>query len=114
MKNATPLVLTASLLLALAASAPVNAEVNAKQAEALMKTNKCNSCHHPTKTKSGPSLAKMAEDHKGDAEAEAKLIKQMTTGPMVKNEDGEEEEHKIIKTKDEAQLKNLAQWILQR
>lgn len=113
MKIATPLVLSASLLLALAAG-NVNAEVNAKQAEALMKSNKCNSCHHPTKTKSGPSLAKMAEEHKGDADAVATLIKQMTTGPMVKNEDGEEEEHKIIKTKDQAQLENLAQWILQR
>jgi cytochrome c len=114
MKIATPLVLTASLLLALAAFAPANAEVNAKQAEALMKSNKCSSCHHDTKSKSGPSLAKMAEKYKGDADAEATLITQMTTGPMVKNEDGEEEEHKIIKVKDQAQLKNLAQWILQR
>ena len=36
----------------------------------------------------------------------------MTSGLKVKLEDGTEEEHKIIDTKDPAQLKNLADWIL--
>jgi cytochrome c len=40
------------------------------------------------------------------------VIKAFTTGPTVKLEDGSEEEHRIIKTKDAAQIKNLAQWIL--
>jgi len=40
------------------------------------------------------------------------VTKAFTTGPKVKLQDGSEEEHKIIKTKDAAQLKNLAQWIL--
>jgi cytochrome c len=31
---------------------------------------------------------------------------------MVKLEDGTEEEHKIIDTKDKAELKNLVEWIL--
>jgi cytochrome c len=59
----------------------------------------------------GPVLAKIAKDLKGKADAEDHIIKQITTGPMVKI-DGEEEEHKIIKTKDPVALKNLAQWIL--
>jgi cytochrome c len=36
----------------------------------------------------------------------------MTTGPKVKLDDGTEEEHKIINSKDAAALKNLAGWIL--
>ena len=111
MKTTTTLGLASSLLIALAMLNPAHAAVDAKQAEGLMKTNKCTSCHHLTKTKSGPSVKKMAEDFKGKADAEQLIITQITTGPMVKI-DGEEEEHKIIKTKDQAQLKNLAQWIL--
>ena len=36
----------------------------------------------------------------------------MTTGPKVKLEDGSEEDHKIIDTKDQAEIKNLVYWIL--
>jgi len=36
----------------------------------------------------------------------------MTTSPKVKLEDGTEEEHKAINTKDQAAIKNLASWIL--
>jgi cytochrome c len=31
---------------------------------------------------------------------------------MVKFEDGKEEEHKVLKTKDKAAIKNLTDWIL--
>ena len=112
MKTATPLLLSGALFMAFAAWAPDAAAVDAKQAEALMKSHKCGSCHHPTRTKTGPSLGKIAEKYRGEADGEEKIITMMTTGPMVENEDGEEEEHKIIKTKSEAELKNLAQWIL--
>jgi hypothetical protein len=30
---------------------------------------------------------------------------------MVKFEDGKEEEHKVLKTKDKAEIKNLTDWI---
>jgi cytochrome c len=40
------------------------------------------------------------------------MIKHMTTGPKVKLEDGTEEDHKIIDTKDQAEIKNLVRWIL--
>ena len=111
MKHTLALVSTGLFLLALGSASPLAAAVDAKQAEALMKTNKCTSCHHATKTKSGPSLKKMAADFKGKADAEQLIITAITTGPKVKI-DGEEEEHKIIKTTDQAQLKNLAQWLL--
>lgn len=43
-----------------------------------------------------------------------KVIKNITTDPRVKLDDGTEEEHKITDTKDPKELKNLAQWILSR
>jgi cytochrome c len=81
-------------------------------AKSLFKKNDCTKCHAPAKTKKGPSLKKIAEENKSKADAEAKMIKHMTTSPKVKLDDGTEEEHKIIDTKDKAELKNLVQWIL--
>lgn len=81
-------------------------------AKKLFKANDCTKCHAPAKTKKGPSLKKIAEELKGKPDAEEKMLKHMTTGPKVKLEDGTEEEHKIIETKDKAELKNLIQWIL--
>ena len=40
------------------------------------------------------------------------MIKNFTTGPKVKLDDGTEEDHKILNTKDVAAQKNLADWIL--
>lgn len=97
----------AALLLAAPASA-----VDEDAAKALFKKNDCTKCHAPAKDKKGPSLKKIAKENAGKADAEATLIKHMTTGPKVKLEDGTEEEHKIIETKDKAELKNLVQWIL--
>lgn len=111
MKTAASFVLTSSLILALAALNPAHAAVDAAAAQALMKANKCSSCHAPDKTKSGPSLKKIAAKYKDKADAEQTIITQITTGPTVKI-DGEEETHKVIKTKDPAALSNLAQWIL--
>jgi cytochrome c len=81
-------------------------------AKSLFKKNDCTKCHAPAKSKKGPSLKKIAEELKGKPDAEEKMIKHMTTGPKVKLEDGTEEEHKVIETKDKAELKNLVQWIL--
>jgi cytochrome c len=88
------------------------ADINADAANALAKKNDCFKCHAIDKTKKGPSYKKVAAKYKGKADGEEKLIKNFTTGPKVKLEDGTEEEHKIIDTKDAKELKNLAQWIL--
>ncbi|HYM34898.1 MAG TPA: hypothetical protein VET48_05840, partial [Steroidobacteraceae bacterium] len=50
--------------------------------------------------------------YKGNPDAEAKLIYHITSGEKVKFEDGHEEEHKIVKTKDQKEIKNLVDWIL--
>jgi cytochrome c len=86
--------------------------VDEDAAKKLMKANDCTKCHAPAKSKKGPSLKKIAEENRGKPDAEEKLFKHMTTGPKVKLEDGTEEEHKIIETKDKAEIKNLIQWIL--
>jgi cytochrome c len=84
-------------------------------ARALLKSNDCFKCHAIDKAKKGPSLKKIAAKYreKGkEAEAEPKMIKHMTTSPKVKLDDGTEEEHKIIDTKDQTALKNIVQWIM--
>jgi cytochrome c len=103
---------TASAVLALVSISPAQAAVDADAAQALFKKNDCTKCHAVDKTKKGPSLQKIAAKYKGKADGEEKVIKNMTTSPKVKLEDGTEEEHKAINTKDQAAIKNLANWIL--
>jgi len=113
MKNTSSLLLSVPLSLVLLGLAPGPASaVDADAAKEMMKANKCNKCHNAEKDKTGPSLKKIAAKYKGKADGEQSVIKNVTTGPKVKLDDGTEEEHAIIKTKDAAQLKNLAQWIL--
>lgn len=114
MKTTSSMLLIGSLLLAGAGLAPVQAAVDEAAAQALAKKNDCFKCHAVDKTKKGPSYKKIALKYKDKADGEEKAIKNMTTGPKVKLEDGTEEDHKIIDTKDPKELKNLAQWILSR
>lgn len=89
--------------------------VDAGAAEELAQDNDCFKCHAVEKTKKGPSYKKIAAKYKGkEAEGEKNIIKNITTGPKVKLEDGTEEDHKIINTKDPAKIKNLIAWILSR
>ena len=113
-----PLSMTANLVscavLLLATHMVQAADFDAEAAKTLADDNECSKCHSMDKTKKGPSLKKIAAKYKGKpaAETEAKLVKHLTTGPKVKLEDGSEEDHKIIETKDEAQIRNLIRWIL--
>ena len=112
MKTRTTLSLIGSLFFALAGLAPAHAAVDEAAAKALAKKNDCFKCHAIDKSKKGPSYQKIAAKYKEKKLGEKEAIKQMTTGPKVKLEDGTEEEHKIIETKDPKELSNLAQWIL--
>ena len=106
-------IIAASILtLAAAFLTPAQAAVDKDAAQALAKKNDCFKCHAVDKTKKGPAYKKIAEKFKGKADAEATLIKQITTGPKVKLEDGTEENHKIIDTQDQGAIKNLVGWIL--
>lgn len=112
-KKLTLIMVPAAMVVMFGFSANVlAADINVDAAMALAKKNDCFKCHAIEKTKKGPSYKKVAAKYKGKADGEAKVIKNFTTGPKVKLEDGTEEDHKIIDTKDPKELKNLAQWIL--
>jgi cytochrome c len=97
---------------ALSFSMPAIAAVDVAKAESLARQNSCFKCHGVDKKKDGPSYKEVAAKFKGKADAEQRLITHITTGEKAKFPDGHEEEHKIIKTKDMAEIKNLIQWIL--
>ena len=113
-KPSTTIFASALTAVLLALAAPAAFAIDAEAAQALAKKNDCFKCHSVDKEKKGPSFKKIAAKYAGKTDGEEKVIKNMTTGPKVKLDDGTEEEHKIINTKDEAAIKNLAQWIINR
>ena len=82
-------------------------------AEALVKKSGCLACHSVDKQKSGPSYKSVAAKYKGKPDAEQKLVTHLTTNPKVKV-DGKEETHEGLKTKNDAEVKSVVQWILTR
>lgn len=82
--------------------------------EPYLKKQGCMKCHAIAKEKKGPSYKKIAAKYDGKADGETKVIKNITEGPKVKLDDGTEEEHKVIETKDQADLKAISKWILSR
>jgi cytochrome c len=104
--------LVAAAAAALALCLPAHAAPDAAAAQKLLKDSGCTKCHSVDKAKKGPSFQKVAAKYKGKADAEQKLVDQVTKAPRVKFPDGTEEEHDTVDTKDMAQIKNLAQWIL--
>src|SRR5881296_986591 len=108
----TQLLMAGALALLFAAGAQAQG-ADPAAAEALMKKSGCFKCHAISAKKDGPSYKSVAEKYKGKPDAQAALFKHITTGPMVKI-DGKEEKHEIIKTKDEAEIKNVVAFILSR
>ena len=82
-------------------------------AQALMKKSGCFKCHSVDKKKDAPSFQETAGKLKGKPDAESKLFTHLTTNPKVKV-DGKEEAHDNLKTKNDADVKNVVQWILSR
>ncbi|HJV81283.1 c-type cytochrome [Noviherbaspirillum sp.] len=102
----------AAAAVALSVSTHAFAALSDSDVEPYLKKQGCFKCHAVDKTKKGPSYKKIAADLKAKPDGEAKIIKNITTGPKVKLEDGTEEEHKIIETKDQGDLKAIAKWVL--
>lgn len=105
-------VLVLWMVFAGAFSVNASAAVDADAAKALARQNNCFKCHGVDKEKEGPSYKKLAEKYRGKAGAEESLVTHLTTGVKVKFSDGHEEEHKIIKTRDAGEIRNLVAWIL--
>jgi cytochrome c len=112
MKN--PIFLIGVLLFAAAGSGPAQAQaqVDAEAAQALAKRNDCFKCHAIDKTKKGPAYSRIAARLKTKPDGVETIVEHITSGHMVQLADGSDEKHKIIDTKDPAQLRNLALWIL--
>jgi cytochrome c len=102
------------IALGLLTSMQLGAEpVDAAAAEALAKKNKCFNCHSVDKKKDGPAFKVTAEKYRGKPDGEQKLFTHLTTNPKIKVDD-KEEEHPSPKTRNEAEIRNLAAWILSR
>ncbi len=86
--------------------------LDAEAAQALARANNCFKCHSVDKKKDGPAYKEVAAKYKGKADAQSRLVTHLTTGEKAKFPDGHEEEHKVIKAKDPADVKNLVDWIL--
>ena len=82
-------------------------------AEALMKKSGCMKCHSVSAKKEGPPFKETAAKYKGKPDAQAALFKHLTTNPKVKV-DGNEEMHDSLKTRNEAEIKNVVAYILSR
>lgn len=105
------ILLTLAMACGLASASISHAAVDADAAQALLKKSDCFKCHAFDKKKDGPPYKEVAKKYKGKADAEEKLIKHVTTKPMVEV-DGKKEEHKAIKSSDPAEVRNVVQFIL--
>jgi cytochrome c len=85
---------------------------DAAAARDLAQASGCFKCHGVDKKKDGPALRDVAAKYKGAQDAEGKLINHVTSGEMVKFDDGHEEHHKKVKTDSPTETRNLVQWIL--
>jgi cytochrome c len=95
------------------AAVSAQASVDEDAAEALARKSGCTKCHSVSARKDGPSFRETAAKYRGRADSEQSLYIHVTTGPVVEL-DGVEERHAIVKTKDEAAIRNLIQYILSR
>jgi len=103
-----------TILLAAALALPAGAQAqDAAAAEALLKKSGCMKCHSVSAKKEGPSFRETAAKYKGKPDAAAALAKHLTSNPKIKV-DGKEELHDALKTKNEAEIKNVVAYILSR
>jgi len=104
-------VLFVGTMLSLAATAASAQDTGA--AETLMKKSGCLKCHSVSAKKEGPPFKETAAKYKGKPDAEAALAKHLITNPKIKV-DGKEELHDSLKTKNDADVKNVVRYILTR
>ena len=90
------------LLVAIAAaSMSLVAAAPAQSQEALAKSAGCLNCHAVDSKKVGPSFKDIAAKNKGNADAEAKLVKEISTGSG----------HPKVNAKED-DVKSLVKWVL--
>ena len=105
-------ILVASAVVAVFAAPSASAQ-DVAAAEATLKKSGCLKCHAADRKKDGPSFKETAAKLKGKPDGEKQLITHLTTTTKAKV-DGKEEDHDPLKTKNEAEIKNVAAYILSR
>lgn len=106
-------VIAGAIVLSFSASAFAADGIDAVAAKKLARSESCLRCHNVSKKKEGPSYQAIAYKYKGKSDALDTLVKHITAGEdMAKLSDGHKELHKVIKTKDMDQIRNLVSWIL--
>jgi cytochrome c len=91
---------------------PVAAPVDVDAAQSLAVQSRCLKCHAVDVKKVGPAWKDVAAKYLGSPGAEEKLYKHVTTGRQAKFDDGHQESHPIVKTRDPDRINNLVNWIL--
>ena len=105
-------VLVLSAMTALATVSGAARAVDAEAADKLLRDNKCFKCHAVDRKKDGPAYRDVAAKFRLEADAQQRLIMHLTSGEMAKFPDGHQEHHKKVKFDNQAELDNLAAWIL--
>jgi cytochrome c len=81
-------------------------------AQMLARQSGCVACHGVYQKKIGPAWKDVAVKYHSEPDASQKLYLHVTTGRKVKFDDGHEEYHPIVKSKDPVRVQNLVDWIL--
>jgi cytochrome c len=105
--------LTAAMAASLWTGSAAAQAVDTAAAESLMKKSNCLKCHAVDRKKDGPSFKETAAKYKGKADAEQKLFTHLTTNPTIEV-DGKKELHDALKTKNDAEVRNVIAYILSR
>ena len=97
----------------LVAASHANAKLDDDAAKDALKKNACLTCHATDKKKVGPSFMEVAKKYKGKADAEAKLIKHLSSKQVVEV-DGKKMDHPAAKSGDPAEIRSIVEWILSK
>jgi cytochrome c len=108
-----PGALSAAVIAIAALSIPVHAAtIDSEAAVALARRESCLKCHALDRKKDGPSYKQVAAKYKDKPDAEERLIEHVKSGKEIQLSNGDKEYHRVIKTTDEKEIRNLVQWIL--
>lgn len=105
------ILVAAAVVLGFAATSASAQDVAA--AEATLKKSGCLKCHAVDRKKDGPSFKESAANFKAKPDGEKLLFTKLSTTTKIKV-DGKEEDHDPLKTKNEAEIKNVMAYILSR
>ncbi|AXS81534.1 class I cytochrome c [Dechloromonas sp. HYN0024] len=113
MKFSAKTLATLGIFSALIMTATSASALSDDEVKSLMKKNNCFKCHAENKAKDGPSYKEIAEKNRDKPDIAAKFYKRVTSFEQVEIK-GKKEDHEPLKTKDDAEIKAIVQWILTR